>query len=608
MQTAASFDYEAKNSYSIRVRTTDAGGLTYEQAFMITVINVNEPPAAIQLSNSTVPESQSAGTTVGAFSTTDPDNGNTFTYTLVSGLGSADNGSFAVGGNTLQTAASFDYEVKNSYSVRVQTTDAGGLTYEQAFAITVTNVNEAPAAIQVSNTSISENQPAGTTVGTFSTTDPEGGAFTYSLVADASSTDDGSFGISGSTLQTAASFDYEVKNNYSIRVQATDAGGLTYEQAFTITVTNVNEAPTAIQLSSTSILENQPAGTAVGTFSTTDPDGGIFTYSLVGGTGGTDNGSFTLSSNSLRMAASFDYELKNSYSIRVRTTDAGGLSYEQAFTTTVANINEPPVARPDNVATDERTPVRISVLNDNGNGPDTDPEGNIDPSLIINATSPTAGLLTNHHDGTFTFDPNGAFDGLNDGESAAVSFEYQIKDLLGLTDTAVVTVLVTGLSPVGAPEIEIRGNGVAIPDGDMAPDESDHTDFGVMEVLGGTVTQTFTILNLGQQPLDLTGTPCVQVAGPQAGDFTVTVQPSATMSAGLSTTFTVVFEPQGEGLRQAKLVIANSDSDESPYDFTIQGTGTLPAPTLTVGNTTVFSWTAWDPYRQAMAVTMPKAG
>ena len=86
---------------------------------------------------------------MGTFSTTDPDAGNTFTYTLVSGTGDTDNGSFTIGGNSLQTAAAFDYEVKNSYSIRVRTTDHGGLSYEQAFTITVTDVNEAPTTFPV---------------------------------------------------------------------------------------------------------------------------------------------------------------------------------------------------------------------------------------------------------------------------------------------------------------------------------------------------------------------------------------------------------------------------------------------------------------------------
>jgi alpha-L-fucosidase 2 len=102
-------------------------------------------PTDISLSNASVPENQPVGTTVGTFSTTDPDTGDTFTYTLVSGTGSTDNASFTISSNTLQTAAVFDFETKSSYSIRVRSTDQGGLYFEKAFTITVANVNEAPA-------------------------------------------------------------------------------------------------------------------------------------------------------------------------------------------------------------------------------------------------------------------------------------------------------------------------------------------------------------------------------------------------------------------------------------------------------------------------------
>ena len=75
-------------------------------------------------------------------SATDADTGDTFTYALVSGTGSTDNASFSISGTTLSTAAVFDFETKSSYSVRVRVTDAGGLTFERALTITVTDVNE----------------------------------------------------------------------------------------------------------------------------------------------------------------------------------------------------------------------------------------------------------------------------------------------------------------------------------------------------------------------------------------------------------------------------------------------------------------------------------
>ena len=99
--------------------------------------------------------------------------------------------------------------------------------------------------------------------------------------------------------------------------------------------------PTDITLSNSSVAENQPAGTVIGTFSTADPDmGDTFAYALVAGTGSADNGSFTIVGNALRTAASFNYEVKNSYSIRVRTTDSGGLSFEKSLTISVSDVDE----------------------------------------------------------------------------------------------------------------------------------------------------------------------------------------------------------------------------------------------------------------------------
>ena len=75
---------------------------------------------------------------MGSFSTADPDTGDTFTDTLVSGTGGNDNASFTIAGNRLRTAAGFDYETNKSYSIRVRTTDSGMLHYEEVFIITVT--------------------------------------------------------------------------------------------------------------------------------------------------------------------------------------------------------------------------------------------------------------------------------------------------------------------------------------------------------------------------------------------------------------------------------------------------------------------------------------
>ena len=348
LKTAASFDFEAETSYSIRVRSTDQGGLYVDKVITIGVTNVNDAPSNISLSRSTVLEKQPIGTTVGTFSTTDPDAANSFKYRLVAGAGGADNVKFTIDSSgKLKTAARFLFATKNSYSVRVRSTDQGGLFVEKTFTISVTTANAAPTAVNLSKTTIAENQPAGSTVGLFSTTDPDAAnSFKYTFVSGTGSTDNAKFIVDANgNLKTSALFDFETKNSYAIRVRSTDQGGLSVEKTFTIGVTNVNEVPTALNLSTSTIAENQPIGTTVGTFSTTDPDASnTFTYSLITGTGSTDNASFTFdATGNLKTAAVFVFATKNSYSIRVRGTDQGGLSFETVVTVSVTQSTPPAV-------------------------------------------------------------------------------------------------------------------------------------------------------------------------------------------------------------------------------------------------------------------------
>ena len=133
------------------------------------------------------------------------------------------------------------------------------------------------------------------------------------------------------------------------------------------------------------------------------------------------------------------------------------------------------------------------------------------------------------------------------------------------------------------PEIDVRGNGFSISDGDTTPSSTDHTDFGNVSVAGSTLTRTFTVANSGSAALALTGSPRVQITGSHAGDFSISVLPTSPLQAGSSTTFQVRFDPSAAGLRTARISIANDDADENPYDFSIMGTGTLPpAPEIDV--------------------------
>ena len=70
-----------------------------------------------------------------------------------------------------------------------------------------------------------------------------------------------------------------------------------------VTINPVDDAPTAITLSNNSVDENQPIGTEVGTFSTTDIDTTSFTYSFVEGEN--NNASFSIDGNALKTVKEF---------------------------------------------------------------------------------------------------------------------------------------------------------------------------------------------------------------------------------------------------------------------------------------------------------------
>lgn len=120
-----------------------------------------------------------------------------------------------------------------------------------------------------------------------------------------------------------------------------------------------------------------------------------------------------------------------------------------------------------------------------------------------------------------------------------------------------------------APEINIQGNSVNIADGDTSPSTSDYTNFG-STYIGSANTVTYTIQNTGNLPLTIGS---ITFSGTNTADFTVIGLPSSSVAAGSSTTFIVRFFPSTSGIKTATISIDNNDSNENPYNFSIQGTG-----------------------------------
>jgi hypothetical protein len=347
-------DFETQRNYSVRIRTTDSGSpqLSFEKVFTIHSTDVNEPITALRIGPNdvtgipnSVPENRPVGSVVGSLIATDPDAGDSATFTLISGATPNDNAMFRIVNGQLVTNAVFDFETKTTYNVLVRALDSHGLPFEMPLTVNITNVDEPPLGINLSNNLVPEDLAVDQVVGTLTTVDSDGNdTATYSLVAGTGSADNARFKIVDDKLVLAAPLNYEERpsHSYSVRVRSKDSGGLNLEKVFTINVTDINEAPTDLTLNPTTINENLPVGSLIGLLTPADPDAGdTFTYQFVNGVGSADNAAFQLNGNKLQAAVVFDFETKPSYSVRIRVTDGGGHSIERQFTIGINDTTDP---------------------------------------------------------------------------------------------------------------------------------------------------------------------------------------------------------------------------------------------------------------------------
>ncbi|CAA9518026.1 MAG: Alkaline phosphatase [uncultured Sphingomonas sp.] len=100
-----------------------------------------------------------------------------------------------------------------------------------------------PHDVVLAGGAVDENLPAGTVVGTLSATDTAGDVLSYTLVDEA----DGRFAVDARTgaVTTAGPLNFEDTATYTLQVRVTDAAGLSSQNAVTVSVGDLNEAPAA---------------------------------------------------------------------------------------------------------------------------------------------------------------------------------------------------------------------------------------------------------------------------------------------------------------------------------------------------------------------------
>lgn len=214
-------NYNVKNSYSLTVSASD-GTLNSTTTIIVNLNKINHAPTNITISKTSVDENLTG--LVGTLSATDPDIGDTYTFTLVTGDGitNKDNNKFSISGNQLSINTKADFELIKSLNILIGVIDNNGGTFAKAFTIMVNNVNEAPNFIgQDTIKTIDETAANGLIVFNLNANDPENNPITFSITQG---DDNGAFGINGNKLivKDNAKLDFNVKSSYSLIVRASD--------------------------------------------------------------------------------------------------------------------------------------------------------------------------------------------------------------------------------------------------------------------------------------------------------------------------------------------------------------------------------------------------
>ena len=349
LKAGVSLDFETNPSLDVTVQVDDGsvgGSPDAVAAFALAVTDVNEAPTAVSFANVVASLGENTSTAshikVADIAVADDALG-----TNALSLTGADAALFEIVGTELflKAGAILNYETQSALNVTVQVDDGsvgGTPDAVAAFALAVTDVNEAPTAVSFANVvaSLGENTSTAShiKVADIAVADDALGTNVLSLTgADAAM-----FEIVGTELflKAGASLNYETQSALNVTVQVDDGsvgGSPDAAAAFALAITDVNEAPTDIALSIASADENSNAGIVVGALTRTDVDAvDTATYTLVSNPGGL----FAISGSNLVVAGNLDYETATSHVVRVRVTDAASNTYEENFTIAVNNLGE----------------------------------------------------------------------------------------------------------------------------------------------------------------------------------------------------------------------------------------------------------------------------
>ena len=341
-----------------------------------------------------VAENTRAGVAIGPPVAADDPNNDALSYAL----SGADEASFDLDADSgqLRTEAVLDRETKASYSVTVTATDPSIASARIVVAITVTDVNERPAA---ANDTATTAEDTATVIGVLSNDeDPEEQPLTVvSLTRPANGT--ATVAASDQTITYTPSPNFHGVDSFTYR--ASDGEHRSAAATVQVTVDPVNDPPEVNGSNDLNVRENSTG--SVAQYTATDPEGDAFQWSVNGADGrffSIDSSGILTFQNPPNYEARADADGDNIYEVIIAATDSEGDPGELHAKVTVRDVDEAPeVSGQQSLSFSEnQTTARVLATYSA-----TDPE---DPSATItrwSLTGPDAGDFTINENGQLTF-------------------------------------------------------------------------------------------------------------------------------------------------------------------------------------------------------------
>ena len=314
-------------NHSVTLRVSD-GIVDVDQNFIITVVNTNDAPVFVTTPDTNTFEDQPYTYT---FSANDVDPGASLTYSVPSKPTWLN---YNAGTRTL-SATPTNAEV-GSYNILIRVTD-GIETVDQNYTLHVINVNDAPNITSSPNLTATEEVLYNYTL---NANDDDGDSLSYNAAIIPSWL---TFNTS-TRLLSGTPMNSDV-GAHSVSLYVTDGTDSTY-QNFTLTVNNVNDAPTIVSVPDTTATEDITYSYIL---TATDIDGDSLIYTAP------SIPSWLSFNNATRELSGIPDDIDvGSHNVTLRVND-GIVTVDQAFTLHVINVNDTPsvTSTPITVATED---------------------------------------------------------------------------------------------------------------------------------------------------------------------------------------------------------------------------------------------------------------